>query len=223
MSENLRYIPGQIYTFSRTIFSPGESNYFSDVYFPWSDELKEIQVRNFLCKEHHKVSWDQEPKGEKKYDGFIFEAVDDPSQVWVNQYPSACYSQTSNENDFVLFLHFENEEIFEVDENDKTVYDKNNKLIIKNQENFDAYVDAFYHRWTLAIHTLSKIVRGVRWLKDENEVKKYKLLQMYLTIYTQKIEEVSGKKVKFGPAGIKDSEGTIKYIDSFWEAEFEEN
>ncbi|AXG66698.1 hypothetical protein JA33_293 [Dickeya phage vB_DsoM_JA33] len=67
-----------------------------------NDELRDIKFVVAQCKEHHKVPWDQDPKGEKKYDGFIFELPD--GEKATNQYPHASYGQMSDTADGVISL-----------------------------------------------------------------------------------------------------------------------
>lgn len=71
---------------------------FGNIYHPWEDILKSIQIKKFECNEHRKVPGTYED--EIKYDGFIFSEGD---SIWYNQYPRASYGQTTDDNDWRLY------------------------------------------------------------------------------------------------------------------------
>lgn len=80
------------------------------LYMPWNKEhqLTNLQVVVLKCMTHAKVAWDQDPEGEKKYDGFTFSelpiALNPPSRRWLNQYPTASYGQLNTDADYYLHL-----------------------------------------------------------------------------------------------------------------------
>ncbi|AXG67017.1 hypothetical protein HOU08_gp291 [Dickeya phage vB_DsoM_JA29] len=102
----MRYELNQSYVFfaAQSIFEDGRIIEKMHAYQSTNpkDKLKDIQFVVGTCKEHHKVPWDQDPKGEKKYDGFIFELSDGIKAT--NQYPSASYGQMSDTADGVISL-----------------------------------------------------------------------------------------------------------------------
>jgi hypothetical protein len=68
-----------------------------------------IDIVELTVTEHHKVAWDQDPKDEKKYDGYLLK--DNKGQVWCNQYPRASYGQISDaaDREFSLYTTDEKE------------------------------------------------------------------------------------------------------------------
>lgn len=65
----------------------------------------QIKIIELTVTEHHKVAWDQDPDGEKKYDGFIL--TDSKGMVYYNQYPHASYGQTTDLADRVFKVRLE--------------------------------------------------------------------------------------------------------------------
>lgn len=78
----------------------GRIGWANPIYRPWEDTLDRIMMETLTVTEHHKVAWDQDPTGEKKYDGFILE--NRLHQKWSNQYPTAAYGQISTTADYVF-------------------------------------------------------------------------------------------------------------------------
>lgn len=76
----------------------GRAAWMNPMYRPWEDTLTRIEMETLTVVEHHKVAWDQDPQGEKKYDGFILE--NRLHQRWSNQYPTASYGQVSTSADY---------------------------------------------------------------------------------------------------------------------------
>ena len=100
MSENkTRYTVGQEIIVVGFNYGPGNEVWFGRRPFALNaaDYPLSIKLFNLKVTKHHKVAWDQDPKGKKRYDGFILTAEDE--SVWYNQYPSASYSQTSHTAD----------------------------------------------------------------------------------------------------------------------------
>jgi hypothetical protein len=122
-TRSLRYTIGQDYPFVHCKFtrsfktSKGETIVSRPsslgLYCPWNEEhtLLDISVVMLKCMSHAKVAWDQDPKGEKKYDGFTFSelpiSLDPPSRRWFNQYPTASYGQLSTDADRYVHLDWE--------------------------------------------------------------------------------------------------------------------
>lgn len=118
--RHLRYAVGNDYPFvhckfKRRITLSGGKDVWSipsqlGLYMPWSEDhqLLNLEVVKLKCMSHEKVAWDQDPKGEKKYDGFTFSelpvALSPPSRRWLNQYPTASYGQLSTDADYYLHL-----------------------------------------------------------------------------------------------------------------------
>lgn len=76
----------------------GRAPWVNPMYRPWEDTLDEVLSEVLTVTEHHKVAWDQDPTGEKKYNGFILE--NRLHQAWTNQYPTASYGQTTTSADY---------------------------------------------------------------------------------------------------------------------------
>lgn len=70
-----------------------------------------IDVVELTVTEHHKVAWDQDPKGEKKYDGYLLK--DNKGRIWSNQYPRVSYSQVSDAGDREFSLYSTDEKEME--------------------------------------------------------------------------------------------------------------
>ena len=97
MSENnTRYTIGQEIEVIGFNYGSGKEFWFAPRPFAFNgaDYPLSIELFNLKVTEHHQVAWDQDPKGEKQYDGFILTAEDE--SVWYNQYPVAGYGQTSD-------------------------------------------------------------------------------------------------------------------------------
>lgn len=67
-------------------------------------KVKKIWLKELEVKEHHKVAWSEDPKGEKKYDGYILQ--DSDGKYYHNQYPTAAYGQISTEADGAFERNF---------------------------------------------------------------------------------------------------------------------
>ena len=67
-------------------------------------KVKKIWLKEMEVKEHHKVAWSEDPKGEKKYDGYILQ--DGDGKYYHNQYPRASYGQVSSEADGAFERNF---------------------------------------------------------------------------------------------------------------------
>ena len=61
---------------------------------------KKTVIFKLKVTEHHQVPWDQDPTGQKKYDGF--KLITDAGEVWYNQYPVASYGQVSDHCDRIF-------------------------------------------------------------------------------------------------------------------------
>lgn len=101
----MRFTIGQTYVFFAALSSgkhtPREKAYAYIDTNP-DNQLLEMKFIRAKCVEHHKVSWDQDPNGEEKYDGFIFELED--GMRGTNQYPHASYGQMSDAGDGQLSI-----------------------------------------------------------------------------------------------------------------------
>lgn len=104
-----RYNVGQKYLFVRTVFhciDPDDMQAkWVRLYMPWLHKLDRVEFLILECIEHHKVAWDQDPNGEKKYDGFVFRRVGgnyERGNIWCNQYPHAAYGQLDDSNDRLI-------------------------------------------------------------------------------------------------------------------------
>lgn len=61
---------------------------FGSAYCTWlGDKIESFNTVVLTCTEEHDVAWDQDPKQEKKYKGYLFKDKD--GNVWANQYPMA--------------------------------------------------------------------------------------------------------------------------------------
>lgn len=102
----MRFNVGEKLFFVRVDYKPGEASFFNTLYMPWrGDTLNSIKVIQLEVIEHHKVPWDQDPKDEPRYDGFVMKEVtkDGHGDIFHNQYPDACYGQLDDTNDRVVF------------------------------------------------------------------------------------------------------------------------
>ena len=82
--------------------------------FSWgrTEQPAEFKFIKLAVKSHHKVAWDQDPDGEKKYDGYLLES---PSGVvFENQYPRASYGQVSDAADRIFTRQFPNGQDYQV-------------------------------------------------------------------------------------------------------------
>lgn len=112
-NEALRYPVGSVQYFIYVNFTRGKNRPLTPLYLPWVDTLNNFQVKKLTCVEHHKVACCHDLNGEKDYDGFIFaeDNATHKSGRWFNQYPTASYSQTSNDRDFCVHQDLSEEEI----------------------------------------------------------------------------------------------------------------
>ncbi len=95
----MRYEVGQeVYVISFSYETDKFTSLFPLLYN--DDQPTKIFVEKLTVTEHHKVSWDQDPKDEKKYDGFVLTRED--GTIWHNQFPYASYGQTSSTADYVF-------------------------------------------------------------------------------------------------------------------------
>lgn len=80
----------------------------ADFYLPFvygREEIpSEIDLELLTVTEHHLVPWDQDPKQEKKYDGYLLK--DSQGEILSNQYPRASYGQTTDTGDRQFKYHF---------------------------------------------------------------------------------------------------------------------
>ncbi len=217
----MRFTVGQTYTFTRTLFTHGNGSYGSK-YIPWADSFVAIQTVNLLCKEHHKVTngWTDV----KDCDGFIFI---DPitNDVFHNQYPHASYGQLDDTNDRVVFLHEEDNVVFETDESGKVLHDADGKAVVKDQLALARLHSYFDYRMTLATTELSSIYRALHKDKRGNFSGDYELtkvqsnlLQAHLDNVISSVQAVSGKTVSFGPVEMTKLDGEVITLDKLWRA-----
>lgn len=199
----LRFTVGEVYWFARTLYTnkPMKESSFASIYMPWYHDLDKIEFLPLLCKEHHKVAWDQDPKEEKTCDGFIFVSPTDENDIWYNQYPSACYGQLDDTNDRVVFKHYETSELFVLDEAGNVKGDNGQMMKLPGSEaKWEYFESTFWQsRFTLASTMLSNLDRAISppgrkqsGLDDE----KLKQLEVYQAVFIARWEEASGKKVE---------------------------
>lgn len=98
----MRYNVGQKYVFINIQFVPSSMR-FGNLYLPWCDELKSIELLKLTCTEHHRVT--DEWSDEAEHDGFRF--VDEKGAVWDNQYPRASYGQLDDSANWRVRPDFE--------------------------------------------------------------------------------------------------------------------
>ena len=110
----MRYHVGETYTFIRLERISDDWGLTN----PETSKISSISVLSLKCKEHHKVAWGQDPKDEKKYDGYLFE--DDSGKVWSNQYPTASYGQLNDSENQIVREYLTDEAFLALSENDKT-------------------------------------------------------------------------------------------------------
>lgn len=97
-----RYQIDQVIPFIKVKFHAKPNKFaFSRLYLPQDHILDSVDVKLFRVIEHHKVPWDQDPKEEKKYDGFIL-LEEETNTRWYNQYPKASYGQTDTGNNLII-------------------------------------------------------------------------------------------------------------------------
>lgn len=199
----LRFTVGEVYWFARTLYTdkPMKESSFASIYMPWYHDLDKIEFLPLLCKEHHKVAWDQDPKDEKTCDGFVFVSPTDETDIWYNQYPAACYGQLDDTNDRVVFKHYENSELFVLDESGEIVKGADGKMmkLPGSESKWEYFESTFWKsRFTLASTMLSNIDRAVS--RDEDITvlgeEKVNQLKVYHAVFIAKWEEASGKKVE---------------------------
>lgn len=121
MSENTRYSVGQEIIIVNFTYGSTPDNRFSNRPFLFGAAVYPIvSFETLTVTEHHKVPWDQDPKGELKYDGFVLK--DSKGRIWHNQYPKASYGQISDQGDRTFYLPYWKAEA-EDKENDKAYSD----------------------------------------------------------------------------------------------------
>ena len=97
MSENnTRYTIGQEIIVVGFNYGPGKEVWFNHRPFAFAGTDYPLSIELFKLKviEHHKVAWNVDPNGERRYDGFILSTEE--GDVWHNQYPVASYGQVSD-------------------------------------------------------------------------------------------------------------------------------
>lgn len=188
---NKRYSVGSKNLFIWIDYTRGEKNHsFSGIYLPWVDILNNIEVKELTCIEHHRVGWDQDPKQEKKYDGFIFieENAKHQSGRWFNQYPSASYGQLSNAADYRV-------------EADLTV----------------AEIEALPDNKVWAMHEdatvlLERVLRGVRDLKEQNRNEESTSLSEFYDKVVKLLKDDFKVEVCVTPLKVQDKGGELRDV-----------
>ena len=97
MSENkTRYTVGQEIIVVGFNYGPGKEVWFNHRPFAFAGTYYPLSIELFKLKviEHHKVAWNINPYGERRYDGFILSTEE--GGIWYNQYPVASYGQVSD-------------------------------------------------------------------------------------------------------------------------------
>jgi len=229
----VRFTVGNRYTFIRTLFAPKEPGAFKGrLYQPWQDVLEGIEVISLDCVEHHKVPWDQDPNGEKTADGFVFRDLE--GRTWHNQYPTACYGQLDDTNDRVVFLHFETEEVFEMESKDIVTIGENGErmvtpgkvkrgadggMVVRDQAKMDAFESYFWNaRMTLASSVLEVVYRAIHSTRDGIPQGYKNELQVYLDQLLSAIKSCTGEIVSFSPVRFRNKEGVERVAENLWDA-----
>lgn len=199
----LRFTVGEVYWFARTLYTNKDPKLptFTSLFMPWLHNLDKIEFLPLLCKEHHKVAWDQDPKSEKTCDGFVFVSPTDETDIWYNQYPKASYGQLDDTNDRVVFKHYENAELFVLDESGEVVKEADGKMMkLPGSEAKWKYFESTFwdSRFTLASTMLTTLDRAVSRDADVAALGEEKVnqLKVYHALFISKWEEASGKKVE---------------------------
>lgn len=146
------------------------SHTFSPVtYIPWSSWMGDmvlvgngVKFKVLTVTEELDVPWDQDPKGEKKYKGYLLK--DDDGNVRSNQYPHASYGQTTTSSDY----HFEKRFPDDVD--------------------FETLTDDDLSVWEAAPVRFDKIKRSITDLNIKQSTTEATLLTNHLAWLTKKIE-----------------------------------
>lgn len=107
MSENkTRYTIGQEIIVVGFNYGTGKEVWFSRRPFAFAGTDYPLSIELFKLKvtEHHKVAWDVDPNGERRYSGFILSTEE--GGVWYNQYPMASYGQVSDVADRQFTINY---------------------------------------------------------------------------------------------------------------------
>ncbi len=139
---------------------------------PWENTIAATAIRHMVCVEHHKVPWDQDPDGDIKYDGFVFD--DQQGHKWYNQYPRASYGQLTDTADGRIHIHPNEGETF--DSLDK------NKVVMVMQD-----LARYLSELLMSVHQVTKN-------KDSNRANQ--LVQLYNQVVQQYEQATSNKVVK---------------------------
>ena len=111
---NSRFEVGEVVVAMRYKIDGCRGLFSNPMFKPWEDKLLGAEFKALTVTEHHKVAWDQDLDGEKKYDGFKLQ--DSAGQIWLNQYPAAAYGQVSDHANWIFHRELENYEAATDDE-----------------------------------------------------------------------------------------------------------
>jgi hypothetical protein len=214
MSENLRFVVGETYTFARTVYERTDKDIFSPLYMPWLDKLTEIQVINLECVEHHKVGWEHAPD-DKKYDGFF---KDQDGNLWANQYPRASYGQLDDSGDRHVRRHFKDTELLATNAAGEFIKDAEGKHVIRDEALWAIHDDQFWKPYSLATSMLYTIRRAIDDDKDTFDAAQRVAFMHYMQQFILKIEEVSGKLVHFMPLTYRNKNTGELIVSKIYEA-----
>jgi len=146
--------------------------FVNPTFVPWTDKLLGIEFEVLTVTEHHKVAWDQDPEGEKKYDGYLLKSAD--GRGWVNQYPTADYGQVTDRADYLFDKHFP----------DGTDFDALKPSDLRTYENISTVID--------------NLKRGIRQLTGREDFGDAAVqLQTHLNWLIKKIKQETGAEVTF--------------------------
>lgn len=212
-----RFVVGETYTFTRTLFEKGE-NRFGRLYLPWVDKLKSIEVVNLTCVSEHAVAWDQDPKGEKNNKGYLF--TDDAGNKWANQYPTASYGQLDDSADRVVRRHFETSELLVCGEDGEALKDGLNDYVKKRgtEALWEIFDSQLWSPFTLAESAIGTIYEGINQNKVGFELDHKEQLQDYMDTLIKEVEQHSKKKIKFQPFVIKYTDGRPDRVSDYIQA-----
>jgi hypothetical protein len=186
--DNLRFPVGSKQYFIWIDFTRAVNNHqFTAMYLPWVDTLNNIEIKELTCIEHHKVSWDQDPKGDKDCDGFVFSEKNAQHQSarWFNQYPSASFGQLSDLANYKVKPDLTTEEIDALPDN---------MVWAKHVE---------------AAEFLSTILRGIRDLKKQKCDKEVQALSEFYGKIVAKLKDEFKAEVTLQPLKLHRKDGTI--------------
>lgn len=198
VQNKLRYSVGSTYFFIWINFTRNESRWGS-LFIPWLDTLHGIEIKKLTCKEHHKVAWDQDPKREKEYDGFIFteEKSEHASGQWFNQYPTACYGQLDDSANWRVAP-------------DLTVAEAaglhDNKVWAMHQD-----VTVF----------LANALRGVNHLKDKGDCKESQALTDFCGKIVKLLKDDFNTEVCVNPMKVEYEDGSVGELEGFFDVTLE--